>query len=288
MAGFIWTVAANGYMWADRYSSPVLGRWRAEHRGVLVPRDWLNEDLQGDRDEGWRPEWAVRTYDPFDAESALFLAFADTPPTEDGVRAFADRYGHLGEGSAYMWPSAKEDDETLDEREWREYTTRYVAVLQTLAEWKSAIELMARAVRLMRRLPPKKTGPAARELQALVDEQLLEMRAVAKFQLDPPPTGRPHLHVVPSTLLGAMWVQLAEAVSAQREFRQCEGCRQWFTLRPGKDRPTKTHCAPECRSLGYRNRKARAVELSEKGWKPGRIARELKSDVDTVRGWLAE
>ncbi len=43
----------------------------------------------------------IRRFDLFKIGSSAFLEFAQTPPTEDGIKAFADRYGLLHPDSPY-------------------------------------------------------------------------------------------------------------------------------------------------------------------------------------------
>ena len=52
----------------------------------------------------WRRLYApqeVRVYEPFREFSGLFRDFASTAPTQDGILAFADRFGRLGCDRAY-------------------------------------------------------------------------------------------------------------------------------------------------------------------------------------------
>jgi hypothetical protein len=81
-AGFRWPVAASGYRWEDERA--VYPR-RAPPGGagpgrVLVPVD--PRASHGDK------------YDPL-AEGGLFVTFANTPTTEDGLLQFANRWGYL-------------------------------------------------------------------------------------------------------------------------------------------------------------------------------------------------
>ena len=45
-------------------------------------------------------------------------------------------------------------------------------------------------------------------------------------------------------------------------------------------------CSDKCRSKDYRERKKRARQLADRGFKLSRIAKELRSNNATVRGWL--
>jgi hypothetical protein len=297
MATFRWRVATEGYGWVEDYYSPDLSKNTFfRHRGLcLIPREWVElseQRLAGRRDqqvvgpEGWY--WACRVYEPLKACSGLFRTFAATEVTPEGICAFADEYGHLGEGATWTWEvSNKPDFASEEEREEYEYTRDFVAVPQSFEDWQDAILKMRKAVSLWERFVRDRADErAARQLQDLVDKQLTDIRVQARFQLVPRPRNQPPLHLVPSTLLGALWVQLAEAVSGDKVLHQCQACRRWFELSPETNRISRVYCSDACRSRAYRSRKERARELAAAGTPIRKIARMLDSDEQTVAGWV--
>src|SRR5690242_10989225 len=74
---FVWQVAVGGYEWDG-----------PEYDRHLYPAG----------------PWRTREYQPLKEYSGLFRTFAATPPTEEGILAFANQYGHLGE-----WPDEPEE-----------------------------------------------------------------------------------------------------------------------------------------------------------------------------------
>lgn len=276
MAAFSWKVAVQGYVWGDDYSSPDIGDGQFVRRGgqrVLRP-----------------VTWEFKTYQPLKEDSGLFRTFASTPLTEDGIREFADRYGHLGEGAPEFWWSWSKDDEAVSDEE-REENAQYVDVVsvpQSFQEWEAAILRMRRAVEVWDQVRNTKTvnAKSINELQEIVDRQLDHVRVVTRFEIGPPRTHQPAMHVVPSTLAGAMWLQLVQAIVANKKFRACETCGRWFELSPATARKSKHYCDDACRSRAYRARKERARQLAAEGRKPKEIARELGSDVKTINNWL--
>src|SRR4051794_37109248 len=71
--------------------------WRDE-----VPVDDCGNRLPADRSRPQRRilvavRGARAAYPPLTERPALFRDFADTPPTEDGIRSFANRSGFLGQ-----------------------------------------------------------------------------------------------------------------------------------------------------------------------------------------------
>src|SRR5439155_1576678 len=65
-------------------------------------------------------------------------------------------------------------------------------------------------------------GPALFWVRAVVDEQLAE---TVHAQLHPrQDTLGLALHVIPVSLLGAMWLQIARAISGQKRYKACPVC----------------------------------------------------------------
>jgi len=85
-----------------------------------------------------------------------------------------------------------------------------------------------------------------------------------------------------------MWLQLARVVSGNKEFRQCAQCDRSFEVSPDVTRKSRIYCSERCRSQAYRSRKATAHEMRAAGKSVQQIADKLKSDVETVRGWMEE
>jgi hypothetical protein len=78
---FPWQVAEGGYSWAD--SRPI---GEGQDRGSFLT------DNRAIAAAGFR----VLQYQPLAAFPGLFRVFADTEPSREGVKAFADRFGPLG------------------------------------------------------------------------------------------------------------------------------------------------------------------------------------------------
>jgi hypothetical protein len=64
------------------------------------------------------------------------------------------------------------------------------------------------------------------------------------------------LKMIPHHLFGFLWVQFAEAVAGDKEFRQCASCARWMEIAPGQGRPEKSYCSDACRMRAYRRRKS--------------------------------
>lgn len=70
------------------------------------------------------------------------------------------------------------------------------------------------------------------------------------------------LHFTATTLIGALWLQLARSVDGH-EHKQClrEGCLKYFEVDPQVTRGDRDYCSAACKQKAYRARKAKLAEL---------------------------
>jgi hypothetical protein len=177
--------------------------------------------------------------------TALFREFADTEVTPEGVLLFANRYGDPGEAESRF----------ID---W----------------WRKEITAMREAIRLW----DQGEGDG---LPELIDNALLG-RIIPRFAPDPH-TCKLAMQIVPQSLIGALWLQLAGAIGTGTQFRRCDRCGAWFEVSGRVDRKL---CSGACRSASYRGRQEQARQLAAEGKGFREIARELGSNAATVRKWV--
>ena len=94
---------------------------------------------------------------------------------------------------------------------------------------------------------------------------------------------------MPHSLLGALWLQAVKSVTRASRFQQCASCGRIMEISREKTTGARADarlCSDKCRAKAYRERKHRAIQLSQQGWTPARIAKDLGSTTATVRGWL--
>ncbi len=72
------------------------------------------------------------------------------------------------------------------------------------------------------------------------------------------------VYVVPHSLIGAMWLQFAEAVERNSKFRECTVCGKWFEIASGAGRADKQFCSAYCRTKAHRERQAEPAPTSVK------------------------
>jgi hypothetical protein len=95
------------------------------------------------------------------------------------------------------------------------------------------------------------------------------------------------LQDTPRSLLGAIYLQFAQAIHGGRKPRRCHVCGRWFDLAPGLNRKDRETCSGTCRTRAYRERQEEARLLREQGRSLKVIAKQLETNVKTVEKWVA-
>jgi hypothetical protein len=218
--------------------------------------------------------------------SSLFLEFAAVSPDPDGVLSFANEYGFLGFPVTLGWrdgvitPSLRDPPcELFDEhqapsdkmeelREFRSMPPKVMGWVQHLEGIRLAISSVAR-----QKAGQVAGGPLP---QSLVDSDFLAVQGAVlghlfatvlgiviapRFEWSRA-TNRFRLGFEPSSLVGALWLETATALTEQKRFRRCkaQGCEKIIELstdpRTGR-RADARYCSDACRSRAYRRRRAR-------------------------------
>ncbi len=99
-------------------------------------------------------------------------------------------------------------------------------------------------------------------------------------------TGTSRLALVPGSLRAALWLQLADAVSAGKTYRSCLQCGKDFELSAAAIRTSRMYCSESCRGKAYRVRQARAAQMHADGFAIEEIALELDAEVEAVAAWV--
>jgi hypothetical protein len=97
---------------------------------------------------------------------------------------------------------------------------------------------------------------------------------------------RPQLCIDCPALLGAVWLQLADAVANNRIFGQCRQCGGWFEISREAARSNRRYCSDRCRIKAYRARQDKARQMFTLGRTFQEIAVALDSDSKTVQRWI--
>jgi hypothetical protein len=62
----------------------------------------------------------------------------------------------------------------------------------------------------------------------------------------------PEIKVAPSTLYGAIILQIAQEIAGKVQFRKCKSCTEWFAVGKGGATRRKEFCSPRCRMAWHR------------------------------------
>lgn len=128
--------------------------------------------------------------------------------------------------------------------------------------------------------------PAMLGVQFLVNQHL-ERRIAPRILWDDSRRQGWSLYFVPVNLAGALWLQLSQSITQQKDYRRCRQCGSWFEIDHYTARTNRYFCSNACRSKAYRDRQAKARQLSREGMPMGEIADELGSERDTVARWVS-
>jgi hypothetical protein len=327
---FTWSVPQDGYRWADAGTAASGG----------VPVRVLVE--QGEPGLVNR-----RRYDPLDKAPALFRAFAETPPTEEGILAFANKWGALGESDVAVgdtplagWPAEhfsawvrsisqvrqavwvwnrltsampKEQRELLRHVRWERDEAGHMSVIYdshpglppTQAWADDGFMRVAEVIasdhfggEALSRYEVGEVSQPARTFLCRLVNAALRGRVSPQLFPDEGMVGAnlpvmASLRLVPLNLYACLWLQFAQAMTSDKEQRQCVGCGEWFEVR-GKRvagrrrvRADKEYCRPACRLRAYREKQDHARRLRAAGKKVRDIARELGAKEEQVKKWVA-
>ncbi len=149
-------------------------------------------------------------------------------------------------------------------------------LIETISSWDIAPELLHQF------RPGDLIQPALVATQRSINRQI----AASPRLLWNHKEGRLDLHIIPNSLIGALWLQFAQAVDGDRKYRRCEECRTWFEISPKTARVTRLYCSNACRSKAYRKRQLEAERLYAQEVPIEEIARRLDSDIKTISGWI--
>jgi hypothetical protein len=238
-----WSVSTAGYKWVKGKTTK-----GSMLRGALVPpvEDWMLIEVKpqserfrypplGDADVlGLRPAPTNRAF-------KLYEVFANTKETQNDILTFADQYGLLGE-DVLMSGSGES------------------VVGEPLWLWMSEIQAMKRAIELWDTY--RRTQDTREELQTLVNKRLTN-RLSPKLLWN---ESDKHLglYLRPHSLIGALWLQLGNAIDRGCHWRRCRAraCRVLFEVAKKRWSPTggrghRLYCSDACRMKDCRKRARR-------------------------------
>jgi len=173
------------------------------------------------------------------------------------TKAFANRFGPLqGDNRDDEWADwAGVVELSIAVGLWRSRDARaHAGVADLVRNTHSARRLRERP--LLRAFVAAPTGASA--LDALQESINIRMRLGRLLQVqvaDARPTRRLEPIVVPTSLIGAAWGQLLEAVTEGHSFKRCRWCKSPFRIRARMERRSKEFCDKSCANMASRKRR---------------------------------
>ncbi len=284
---FTWRVDKGGYRWID-----------SSGKRYLCPAEAL------DRFD-WPDPYGIgqRTYSPLTERTGLFREFAGLKLTESAIRDFANQYGQLDAANIQVHTNFGERfvrGETLDDWSNEIAEIKLAITLWDLVAARNEHALVAltsklreeqRPIALERRLHLQDADPAMTALAILRSQCDLRLsRKVISRLLFEGNLPRLKISLEPQGLVAALWLQFAIAIDNLKRYEKCAQCGTAFEVSrdpiTGK-RPDAQFCSPRCRVNRYRGRIESARRMCAAGSSAREIARELKTQIRTVKGWLA-
>jgi hypothetical protein len=200
---------------------------------------------------------------------ASFVALPATGTSAGGlafdIAAGVDRYIGIGEQLCgwerqimemrelvELWDAATSESALMEQRiVWHPDRVEYrnARTWALIAGSMTEPELFARFRR------GERVRPALMYLQKRVNEKISE-HTTARLLWDPEGTLL-RLHVVPRSLVAALWLQFARAIEGQRRYLTCVQCRRWMEISPDVRRSDARFCSGTCRTRAHRERRHR-------------------------------
>jgi hypothetical protein len=330
---FRWPVPENGHEWIQ---APVFGDERGINRSAPFPVGKASEKpVWALTDKlAFGGQYLIRLYAPLTTESGLYRNFACLDSSDrDSILRFANAYGMLGKGQPTNVLVEYEGKSALRRavETWKTWKDEVIAMrravtIQDMLE-SGDIDGISRFVywKDERCLYESRSGsrpdypdlgdsweliepvedlfrvgdvlmPARFLVQRWINKQLMGNTG-PQLRYDVR-TAKQVMQIFPTTLLSAMWLQFAQAVSGSRKHKNCPVCGTWFEIAPkgvirtkngdGPKRMNRVFCSDSCKTKDYRDRKVSALELKAQGKTVAAIAKELDTPVDTIKKWTTK
>jgi hypothetical protein len=289
---FVWGVPLRPFSWQDGKRGPEEKKFER----FLTTSQVGGSDWQG-------------TYRPFDDYKGLFISFAGLTPDEGHIADFANKYGCLLPGydpDTRIWLLEEGSQNPISARgETREFWQREILAMslafniwtglrsgssKLLASIFNAIAPDSPIGSLFNQwLNPNhpEVDAVAQVLARLVDQHLQEHVASRMRPSDEPLALK--LSYVPRNLLGALWLQLALAIDAKKNFVKCAYCGDPLEVSDdGRAQRSDTrYCRPVCRVNAYRERVGQAQKLHHQNISNKEIAKKLGTTTERIKKWVS-
>ncbi|MHB8125863.1 MAG: hypothetical protein ACYDEJ_09540 [Desulfitobacteriaceae bacterium] len=241
---------------------------------------------------------------PLEENPTLFVEFAELNGTDEGFLSFVNEYGLLSDGRPLE--SIVNDSvllQTLFEYKtlpdpklmrtallaWLQRETKgesLVSVRRIHSEFKMLVErwnsIRERNKSAVGDLFQSNQTEELKNLISDINTDLRQYPVQTEIGLGDLDTTR--IHFVPSSLIGAMYFQLAWVVAGERRIEQCSVCRRWEDVTENKI----TWTMHDSCATGERNKKFRAIKDYQSGMPISELSTKYKRPESKINEWISE
>jgi hypothetical protein len=274
----------GGYVWREREWENEFGSNTGSY--LVIPAWW---EPKGRDDEGLPMPDAPYSYRPME-NKFLLKNFANTEPTKEGIMSFVEKFGHLGIDGPHgdeiesTWADEIQPSWVGQGESLRHWIMEINLVRGALAEWalvgreekfdEDDVDTVSQNVQNfwwlmmsedeMDQLNRFEDGSFTfadphnakigrlTELSNLINKQLSNViQPVTKINENADGIS---FALAPWSLLGAIWVQIAEIVSPTSRWKMCGYCGELFEAKSLKAQ----YCKQSHQQMAHRKRKAKA------------------------------
>jgi hypothetical protein len=318
MLEFTIGVNTEGYEWVSAEKWDLFGRKRRHFLDEHEPEwrirpPWNSKDtprlLLRDR-RSMFDDGDVRVVHPTIEDAALYRNFARIEPSPESVAEFANRYGNLWTNQ-YGVPFGEWEFEIRTMR-WlidvwdaidgngADAIAEHFPLDKSGCRKRPYADTICRYPLYGRRASLRSTRPEDAPLSdfgtpetfpRVARQYVLDGLGARLFMLGADFALRQIDHqlrfsIAPRSLIGALWLQFAESIAAQKKYRQCEVCERYMELSPNVNRADRRYCDDACRNRALRRRQKLAREMRESGKSLRDISKGTGSDINTLKQWL--
>lgn len=284
---FSWKIELGGYRWVGQSG-----------KRFLCPSDALE-----------RLDWPdpydrrKRIYRPLNESTVLFREFAELDAAPTAIRDFGNRRGQLSDsanfpvktefgerivhGDSFQDWKKEITDLKLSVNLWDAVTARDERGLVSIAE---KLRRTQAPLAVQRQLHLQDADPVMTALAIIRNKCDARLsREVVSRLLFPGNLPRLKFSLEPQSLIGAIWLQFAVAIDVLKSYAKCALCGAPFEISRAPTTGKRTDarfCSDRCRVNNYRARIERARRMSATGRSRSEIARELQTQIQTIRRWV--
>ena len=230
---FEWFRDTAGYECAQVKTAEELERYAPQESWRPILRMfWGISDRVGDNRYIVPKGGSRLRYDPLDQFPGAFREFAENGATPADAVQFASRFGPLGLEKKLVG-RALFDLEILQIEPFWEWVKVQNEIRDAVESWERGRE----------------RGNLDQTI-SLFSTMSLPARVRLTKTHD---ASRPALYLEPPTLCDAMWLQFAQSVSADIQFKRCAECPTWFPYGTGTGRRRSAfYCSERCRKAAHK------------------------------------